>query len=548
MAMSPDLQEWIGIVLASAPSGYRQQLEPLLQAIELTVVQQNKDSDELKLTVSSLEAELRLLREENALLKHRLFGQSSESSSTDKVPFGPENLPIDEVRLGTEEQMHSLENLTDTQFKKPRGMRGKQRSPLPEHLPVEDVVMDLASKICPCGDTLRSFGKPEVIKRLCVRKAVCYVRQEIYLKYKCKCCGQFCQEKTPRRLLENSRYDSSFWVDIVVSKFVDFLPLDRQEKRLRRSGVIIPRSTLARGLIRIAELLSPLNDALKRFTLGGETLDVDETRVPMLMPGKGKTHTSWAWAYCRDDRRWKPGSPATVIFDFQLSRQGAHALHFLKHYTGTIMVDGFPGYDKLVAIDRPEGQIQRAFCNAHARRYFVEANKVAPSEVARTVIGIYKEIYHRENLMSNQPPQIRRELRQQELRPLFSDLYAYLKEIVARVETGTKLHKAIAYYLRHRIGLTHFLEDGRVEIDNNMVENMIRPIALLRKNAMFAGSEVGGRAWAFFASLVGTCNLNGVDPSAYFSWLFEKVEQGFPVARYSELLPWHCPTGRFEIE
>lgn len=185
----------------------------------------------------------------------------------------------------------------------------------------------------------------------------------------------------------------------------------------------------------------------------------------------------------------------------------------------------------------------RAFCNTHARRYFVEAQKAAPSVVAQAVVNKYAKIFMQERTTYGLPPQVRRELRQQMLRPLFDDLTAYLEEIWQKLETGTKLYTAIAYYLRHLTGLRLFLEDGRIEIDNNMVENTIRPFALLRNNALFAGSEAGGRTWAFFASLAGTCKLNGVEPSAYFSWLFEKVEQGFPVARYSELLPWHCPVG-----
>jgi transposase len=130
-----------------------------------------------------------------------------------------------------------------------------------------------------------------------------------------------------------------------------------------------------------------------------------------------------------------------------------------------------------------------------------------------------------------------------------SDGLIFRKEpVIPKSQMRFAMYKAIAYYLRHRSGLILFLEDGRLEIDNNMVENTIRPLALLRKNALFAGSEVGGQTWAFFASLVGTCNLNNVDPSAYFDWLFEKIEQGHPFARYDELLPWHCPTGCFGIE
>lgn len=546
--MSPDLQEWIGIVLASAPSGYREQLEPLLQAIELAFSSKSKDVDHLKLTVSSLEDELRTLRDENALLKYRLFGPSSENSTRDQVTKPEQHDPINQ--LDPIEMPNAIQPTkpVDERLKKPRGMRGKQPNPPPAHLPVEDMVMDLASKVCPCGETLRLIGKPESIKRLCVRKAACYVRQEIYLKYKCNCCGQFRQEKTPRRLLENSRYDSSFWTDVIVSKFVDFLPLKRQEERFSRSGVTVTRSTMARGLTRITELLSPLNGELKKFTVSGETLDVDETRVPMLSPGKGKTHMGWTWAYCRDDRRWKPGSPASIMFDFQLSRGGYNADEYLRDFTGTVMVDGFQGYSLLEAQDRDGGPITRAFCNAHARRYFVEAQKASPSEAAQAIIEKYIEIYRRDRETYGLPPQVRRELRQQELRPLFDDLTRYLEEIAPSMDRGSRLYRAIAYFMRHRTGLTLFLDDGRLEIDNNMVENTIRSIALLRKNALFAGSEGGGRAWAFFASLVGTCKLNGVEPWAYFSWLFEKVEQGFPVARYSDLLPWHCPKGRFEIE
>ena len=271
-------------------------------------------------------------------------------------------------------------------------------------------------------------------------------------------------------------------------------------------------------------------------------------RSPNSCPELAKQKTCFVWALCRDDRRWKGNAHPAVAFHFRQSRKGQHAEEILDGFSGTLQVDGYAGYNRLTNDGRDGGPITLAYCWAHARRKFLDVHKATKSDKAYQVFTLINEIYSIERAMKAQPADVRLAIRRADSAPLVAELHQILLQMAGQISMKSTLGDAIKYTLKLWDGLIVFLSDGRVEMDNNAVENTIRPIALLRKNALFAGSEIGGRNWAVMASIMGTCRLNGVEPYAYLIWVFEQMAKGHPRAQYAKLLPWHCPNGIFGIE
>lgn len=339
-------------------------------------------------------------------------------------------------------------------------------------------------------------------------------------------------------MFPGSRYDESFAIDVIVSKFCDFLPFFRQARRMRRAGIDIDRATLSRLATAYAEPLYALQNKMLDFIKSGNSIDLDETRVPVLAPGNGQTATYWAWAYLCDDRRWDSEGPAAIVFDATPSRSGVYPEEMLQGFSGKAMVDGFPGYNRLSDADRVGGPVDLVFCNAHARRKFKDADKVLECDFMKEALKRYQKIYRIERQLEGLPPAEPRRLREQKLRPLFEDFKAWAEDLSIKVQKTSMSGKAVRYFLKHYPGLTLFLEDGELEIDNNSVENAMRSIALLRKNAMFAGSELGAKVWMAYASIIRTCEMNNIDIVAYLTWFYEQVAKKLPLSRYDELLPW----------
>ncbi len=417
----------------------------------------------------------------------------------------------------------------------------KKEKPFPDHLTRENVHIHALGGQCSkkgCKGEMKEVGKPRTSETLCFKPASWYVRRIHLHNLKCCDCGHFHNAKAPVRAFPGTRYDDSFVIDVIISKFCDYLPFYRQARRLRRAGIDIDRATLTRRASAYAEPLYALQDKLLDYIKSGNTLDLDETRVPVLEPGNGQTATYWAWAYLRDDRRWDPEAPAAIVFDATPSRSGTHPEEMLQGFSGKAMVDGFPGYNRLTDADRADGPIELVFCNAHARRKFKDADKVLKCDHMKEALKRYQKIYRSERKLEGLDPRERRRLREQELRPLFEDFRFWAEDLSTKIQKTSMSGKAIRYFLKHYSGLTLFLEDGELEIDNNSVENAMRSIALLRKNSMFAGSELGAQAWMAFASIIRTCEMNNVDIQEYLTWFYAQVAKKLPLSRYDELLPW----------
>lgn len=430
-------------------------------------------------------------------------------------------------------------------------MRGRQRITLPDNIPRDIRIIEPKSgDTCGCGCNMRPLGE-QIIERLTFVPAQLRIIEEHYPKYVCRTCDKFVQAPVVKRAFEQMRFDDQLIAGLVVSKFADFIPNYRQEQIFKRSGVQLHRSSMVRMMKSATGALLPVFEALERDLKSSSKLYMDETVLGQLDPGSGKTKTCYVWALCRDDRRWNGNSYPGVAFHFKKSRHGKHAEEILAGFSGTLQVDGYAGYNRLTNSDREGGPITLAYCWAHVRRKFLDVQKATNSKEAQQILDLVGQIYGIEQEMqklSSATAAARRSIRQKESLPLINRLFCKLRDLSGKISMKSTLGNAIKYTMKLIDGLQVFLTDGRVEFDSNAVENTIRPIALLRKNALFAGSEVGGRSWAVMASLIGTCRMNGIEPYAYLTWVFEQMAKGHPRSRYDELLPWHCPNGQFAVE
>ena len=319
---------------------------------------------------------------------------------------------------------------------------------------------------------------------------------------------------------------------VLVGKYADHLPLYRQAQIYARQGVTLDRSTLADWVGRAAWWLTPLRDHLLANLKRSDRLFADETTAPVLDPGRGRTKTGQLWAYARDDRPWGGTDPPAVAYVYAPDRKGERPSEHLKGFAGVLQVDGYAGYN---AIGR-SNRVQLAYCWAHVRRGFYDIAASRP--VATEALVRISRLYAIEQEVRGRSPDQRRAARQELSAPVVADLRKFLDANLARSSKKSKLADAIRYALTRWTGLSRFLDDGRIEIDSNTVERSIRPLALNRKNALFAGSNQGGDHWAVVASVIETCKLNRVDPQAWLSATLTRLVAGHPASALDQLMPW----------
>jgi transposase len=311
-----------------------------------------------------------------------------------------------------------------------------------------------------------------------------------------------------------------------------------QAQIFARQGVELDRSTLCDWVGRACWWLEPLWRLLRQHVMGSTRIFADDTRLPVLDPGRGRTKTGRLWGHAVDDRPWGGGTPPAVVHLYAADRKGEHPAAHLAGFEGVLQVDGYSGFKSLLQ-NRPPGAIRLAFCWAHCRRRFYEIHQATGSPLAEEALRRIGELYAIEAEIRGRPAEDRRAVRQERSRPLVDALQAWLTAQLERVSGKSNLGEAIRYALRHWQGLVLFLEDGRIELDNNTVERALRPIALGRKNALFAGSDGGARHWAIVASLVVTAKLNGVEPQAWLTDVLERMVSGrIKAHELEQLLPW----------
>lgn len=423
--------------------------------------------------------------------------------------------------------------------------RRSERKPreLPAHLPRETQVHHpkgyTAEAPCPCSDCggrLREIGQ-DTAEQLEYVPGHFKVIRHVRPKLACVRCEGIFQAAAPSRPIARGLPGPALLAHVMVAKYCDHQPLYRQSRIYAREGVDIERSTMAGWVDQGDELLDPLAAALGRYTLAGAKVHADDTPVPVLDPGRGRTKTGRLWVYVRDDRPSGSADPPAVWFQYSSDRSGAHPREHLKRYRGILQADAYSGYAKLFE----NGRIVHAACMAHARRHFwdvYESQKRASGSVAEQALKRLGKLYEIEADIRGRPPDERRRERLERAAPLLKQLHAWLREQLGEVSAKSDLAQAIGYSLTHWQALTRYCEDGRIEIDNNAAERALRGVGLGRKNYLFFGSDAGGERAAAIYSLVETAKLNGLDPEAYLRDVLGRIAE-HPINRIEELLPWN---------
>jgi transposase len=463
------------------------------------------------------------------LQRHR-FGRRAETLPEDQLLLGLED--VEQVTASGEAQS---EDAAPAERTCRAAKRRTNRGSLPAHLPRIELVVDIEDHTCPCcRNALHRIGedRSERLDIVPAQLRVLVVRRP---KYACRACEEVVvQAPAPARLIEGGLPTEATVAQVLVSKYADHLPLYRQAQIYARQGINLDRSTLADWVGRAAWLLRPVHERLLMRLKSSTQLFADETTAPVLDPGRGRTKIGQLWAYARDDRPWGGADPPGVAYVYAPDRKAERPITHLAGFKGLLQVDGYGGYRALAE----RGDVQLAFCWAHVRRRFYELAIAGPAPIASEALKRIAELYTVEADIRGRSADERRALRQEKSRPMLDELEPWLRTKLGLISQKTKLAEAIRYALTRWEGLTRFLDDGRIEIDSNVVERSIRPIALNRKNALFAGSDGGGEHWAVIASLIETSKLCSVEPQTYLAGVISRIVNGHPNSQIDELLPW----------
>jgi transposase len=459
---------------------------------------------ELKFNQTKIEA----LNFEIARLKRWRFGTSSESldSTIQAVLF-------DAILADTAIEDRAAQDEVQPPPSAPRAKGQAVRQALPANLPRIDRHHETQASHCACGEALKRIGE-EVSEQLDCVPAQFFVLRHIRGKFACVCCQRVQAAPMPAQMIDKGIPAPGLLAQVVVAKHDDHLPLYRQTEIYARSGVHIPRSSMAQWIGICGVRLTPLADALKDFILGHDVVHADETPVKLLAPGKGKTSKAYVWVY----RTTNFVAQRAVLYDFSAGRGGENARRVLQGFDGTLVSDDFSGYHAL----QTQG-VTAALCMAHARRKLFEAHQFNGSEIAARAVALIAKLYEIERQARELEPEARRLLRQQHARPVADALHTWLSEQRQKLAKADVTAKAIDYALSNWRGLTHYLDDGHVPIDNNAAENAVRPLAVGRKNWLFVGSQQAGERAAVVLSLIESAKLNGHDPWAYLKDVFERL-------------------------
>lgn len=418
----------------------------------------------------------------------------------------------------------------------PQGTRLARRGArtLPPELPRVIRMHTPASCSCPeCGGVMRQLGE-DISEQLDYVPGYFQVIRHVRPKLACRACARIVQAAAPSRPIERGLPTASLLAQVIGAKYGDHCPLYRQEGIYRRSGVELPRAMLASWVAEAARLLDPLVGALERYVLGAAKLHADDTPVPVLEPGRGRTRTGRLWAYVRDDRPAAGPDPPAVVYRYSPDRKGERVQSHLATFRGTLQADGYSGFTSLYA----DGRVREAACWAHARRKYYDvyvADRSPTAEEALRRIGL---LYSIEREIRGQPAAGRSAVRKARSAPILDALRGWLQEAMVTLSVKAPLAQAIQYTLTRWTALGRYVEDGAIEIDNNAAERAIRALVLGRRNYLFAGSDAGGETAARLYSLIGTCRLNGIDPHLYLRHVLERIAT-HPINSIETLLPWH---------
>ncbi len=518
----PALANWItGAVQTLVDQAQKDAAEATRLAEQIT-----RRDTELRTAQTKIQA----LTLELAHLRRMRFGVRSETLTADQRDLFQETWASDLAAAEAElaEQQASAVPRESLVPRAPRPRAGRQ--PLPDHLPRIEHRHEPASCACDqCGNDLTKIGE-DVSEQLDVEPARFFVHRHIRPQYACRSCETMSAAPIPPAVIDGGLAAVGLYVWILIGKYLDHLPLYRLEQIATRDNVMLSRSTMAQWVGRIGVALQPLAERLAELLLERNVLHADETPVAQLDPGKGKTHRAYLWAYRSNVLQT---GPPIVVFDYQMSRAGRHAQEFLAGWKGHLMVDDFSGYKALFA-----DQVIELGCLAHARRKFFDLNVAQANPIALEALNRIAALYVIEAHGRDMTVEARTQWRRERAQPLLDSMHDWLRQTRVMVANGGGLAKAIDYSLKRWAALSRYATDGGFPIDNNPVENIIRPIALGKKNWLFTGSERAGKRAAAIQTLLDTAKLNGLDPAA---WLRDTLEK-LPTCLNSEidsLLPLH---------
>jgi len=493
-----------------------------------------KDPDELRSVSAQMLQHIQSQAYQIEKLKAELHGDrkarfGSKSEGMDQLAL---DLLEDEEIAQAAEDHHTEQPPIDEET--PTNKRQHSRKPLPNHLDREDEVLSPGEACHDCGGALRQVGE-DVTEELDYIPGRFMVRRFIRPRMACTCCEAFAQAPLPSRLIERGRPGPGLVSHMLVGKFCDHLPLERQSKIYAREGVDLHRSTLSDWVGRTTALLEPLAEHIGKLVQAGPALFADDTPVKLqVRANTTKTKTARLWSYVRDERPWCGVAPPCAWYQFSVDRKGEHPVNHLTGYTGTVHADGFAGFNGLFGKDKADEQA----CMVHVRRKFVDEAERTGSPIAQQAIKQIAQLYAVEKEARRKTPEERVALRQAKAKPVFDNLELWLQAQLRKISGKTKLAEAIRYALNRMPKARSYLTDGHLELDNNTCERTMRPVALGRKNYLFMGSIGGGSAAAIAYTLMETCKLNSVDPEAWLTWVLQRLPD-HKINRIDELMPWN---------
>src|SRR4051812_3490576 len=515
-------------------------LQQLRQVAEVAATERSRnialeiERDTVMAERDAAQAEIEKLRLLIRQLQRDRFGRRSERLDPDQLQLGLEDL--EQAAAAAEAAQEEVTARSGTP--RPPRVRRRNLGALPAHLPRVEVLVDVEDKSCPCcGESMHMIGEDtsEMLDLVPAQLRVKVIRRP---RYGCRACEEaIVQAPAPERPITGGMATEALLAQVLVSKYADHLSLYRQAQIFARQGIELDRSTLCDWVGRACWWLEPLWRLLRRHVMASTRIFADDTTLPVLDPGRGRTKTGRLWGYAVDDRPWGGETPPAVVYLYAEDRRGEHPAAHLADFQGILQVDGYSGFKSLLE-NRPAGAIRLAFW-AHCRRRFYEIHQATGSPLAEEALRRIGELYKVETEIRGRPAEGRRAARQERSKPIVDALHGRLTAQLGQVSGKSGLAEAIRYALRHWAGLVLFLEDGRIGLDTNVIERAIRPIALGRKNALFAGSDGGACHWAIVASLVATAKLNGVEPLAWLTDVLERTVSGRTRAHeLARLLPW----------
>ena len=512
----------------------------------------SETADQLPNDIHALQALLAAARAErdealsqNDRLRHLLrqlqraqFGRSSEKLDPDQL-----QLALEDVEQAVAGDAAAADKKDPAAARARADRRRAQRGALPGHLPHVDVTIAPEDTSCPCCRAPMHVIGEDTSRRLDIVPAQFRVIVTHRPKYACRACTDgVVQAPAPERLIKGGLPTEAMVAHVLVAKYAWHTPLYRQAQMLLAQGIDIKRSVLAFWVGYAAAELQPLWLRLRELILTAGKIAVDETTAPVLDPGRGRTKKGFFWAIARDDRPWGGTDPPVVAYTYAPGRGAIHALRLLDGYRGIVQCDGYAAYKTIAAA--PDAGITLAFCWAHLRRRFFDVAEGGPAPIASEALARIAALYAIETTIRGLGADERRAVRQERSQPLVGALKTWFDQQLTRVSGKSVIAEHIRYALNHWDGLTRFIDDGRIELDSNIVERSIRPLVLNRKNALFAGHDQGAENWACIASLVESCKLNGVDPQAWLADVLTRLVNLWPASRLDELMPWAWATER----